>query len=341
MSRVPLMVALTALIAAPTAAQETFRLEGERIAVYNLAGRVEVVPGSGNEVTVTVTRGGPDRDRLSVEVDPIRGRNALRVLYPDDRIVYRGEERGRFNTTLQVRRDGTFGDGDRVTVRSSGSGLEAWADLRIEVPAGRDVAIQVGVGRAEVRNIRGDLTLDLSAGRVDVRDHVGSLLIDTGSGSVSVTDVRGEVEVDTGSGSITLERIVGPLVLVDTGSGSVRGSGLEADRVRVDTGSGSIDLDGVASPDVELDTGSGRVEAVLLGSLERLIVDTGSGGVDLTLADGVDADIELDTGSGRIEVDFPIEVRVMRRDRVEGRIGNGRGLIEVDTGSGSIRIRRR
>lgn len=339
--RVSALVGLAALVAMPSAAQETFRLDGDRIAVYNLAGRVDVVPGSGNQVVVTVTRGGPDRERLSVEVDPIRGRNTLRVLYPENRIVYEGEGRGRFNTSLQVRSDGTFGGGERVTVRSSGSGMEAWADLRVEVPAGRDVVIEVGVGRAVARGLRSDLSLDLSAGGVDVSDHTGALLIDTGSGSVTVADVRGEVEVDTGSGSITLDRVSGPLVLVDTGSGAVRGSDLRADRLRVDTGSGSIDLTGVASPDVELDTGSGGIEVALIESVERLIADTGSGSVELILPDGIDADIELDTGSGRIEVDFPIEVRVMRRDHVEGRIGNGRGLIEVDTGSGSIRLRRR
>lgn len=335
-----LALGLAALVAAPVAAQDTYRIDGDRIAIYNVAGHLEVVPGSGSDVTVTVTPRGDDASRLSVDVDDIRGRNTLRVLYPDDRVIYPGDGRSRYSTTLEVRSDGTFGDGDRVNIRSSGSGLEAWADLRVEIPAGRDVAIWLGVGETTARGIRGDLNLDISAGRVEVEDHVGALLVDTGSGSVTVTDIQGELEVDTGSGSVRAEGVDGPLFLVDTGSGSVHGRDIRADRVRVDTGSGGIDLLSVSSPDLELDTGSGSIEAEVLSSVERLIADTGSGGVELTLPDDVDADLELDTGSGRIEVDFPIEVRVMRRDHVEGRIGDGRGLIEVDTGSGSIRIRR-
>src|SRR5690606_41333692 len=38
----------------------THRLAGERVAVYNLAGRVMVESGSGADVTVTVTPGGAD-----------------------------------------------------------------------------------------------------------------------------------------------------------------------------------------------------------------------------------------------------------------------------------------
>ena len=86
--------------------------------------------------------GGDDASRLSVEVGEVRGRMALRVMYPSDEIVYDMENRGRYNTQVRVRDDGTFGGGnggDRVRIRSSGSGMEAHADLRIEIPAGADV----------------------------------------------------------------------------------------------------------------------------------------------------------------------------------------------------------
>jgi hypothetical protein len=51
--------------------------------------------------------------------------------------------------------------------------------------------------------------------------------------------------------------------------------------------------------------------------------------------------VEIDTGSGGIDLDFPLEVRSVRRDRVQGRLGDGQGTILIDTGSGSIRIVRR
>jgi hypothetical protein len=60
--------------------------------------------------------------------------------------------------------------------------------------------------------------------------------------------------------------------------------------------------------------------------------------VTLRLPDGVDAEIEADSGSGGIDVDFPMQVRTQRRDYLRGMLGDGRGQITVDTGSGRIRI---
>jgi hypothetical protein len=323
-------------------AQERYDLGSGDVAIYNLAGEVEVVSTSGSEVRVTVQTGGGDADRLSVEVGEVRGRMALRVVYPGDEIIYAREGRGRYSTQVRVRDDGTFGGGnggDRVRIRSSGSGLEAHADLRVEVPEGVDALVYNAVGRAEARGVRADLRLDLSSGPVRVTDHGGRLEIDTGSGSVGVDGVEGEVEVDTGSGSVDISGVNGPRVLVDTGSGSVQGDGIRTGALAVDTGSGRVELTNVRAPDVRVDTGSGSVELELLESVESVEVDTGSGGVTLTLPETLDAEIEVDTGSGGIDVDFPVEVQTMRRNYFRGRVGEGRGRILVDTGSGGIRLR--
>jgi hypothetical protein len=327
---------------APVGAQdETVRLEGDRVAVWNLAGHVEVVRGNGAAVVVTVSRGGSDGARLEWTSGQIEGRNVLRILYPGDRVVYDGDDWSG-NTTVRVRDDGTFGSGgDEVRVSSSGRGLEAWADLRIEVPAGKDVAVHQAVGAVEARGVEGELHLDTGSGRVDVADVTGRLGVDTGSGSVTLERIRGLAEVDTGSGSIRFEDLEGDRVRMDTGSGSVTGEGLVADAVEIDTGSGEVDVDGIDSPDVIVDTGSGSVELGILVDVARLEVDTGSVSVTVRLPEGLGAGIELDTGSGGIDLDFAVELSRMERTHVEGRIGDGNGRIQIDTGSGSIRLLRR
>lgn len=322
-------------------AQESYRLQGDRVAIYNLAGEVEVVAGSGTEVVVWVTAGGADASRLSVELGGIRGQSTLRVVYPDDRIVYQRPGGGRFRTSVQVRDDGTFGGGmggDRVEIRSGGSGLEAHADLRVEIPQGKAVAIHNAVGSADARGIRGDLTLRVNSGPISVVDVTGNVDLDTGSGTVLAEDVVGSLEIDTGSGNVSMARVSGPRVFVDTGSGRVEGSGVEADRVEVDTGSGRVEITGLASPDVTVDTGSGSVELDLVGAVERLEVDTGSGAVLVRVPRTLDARIEVDTGSGGIDVDLPVEVRTSRRDYFQGQAGQGRGRVLIDTGSGRVRI---
>jgi len=326
----------------PASAQETYRMTGSSLAVYNLAGRVEVVRGSGSQVVVTVTRGGADADRLEVEVGEVRGRESLRVIYPSNQIVYPSGGRGQ-RAELRVRSDGTFGSGsggERVTIRGSGRGLEAHADLRIEVPDGKDLAVHLAAGNTEARGIRGDLLVDTGSGGVTVEGVTGNLTVDTGSGTVRVGNVEGDVLVDTGSGSVTVEGVRGESLVVDTGSGSVQGSDLSAGSVRVDTGSGTVILTAVASPDVSVDTGSGSVELDLTRDVDRLDVDTGSGSVTVRFSSDVGADLEVETGSGRIDVDFPVELRVMRRDHIEGRLGDGAGRIRIGTGSGRVRLTR-
>ncbi len=335
-------LAVAVLLPGAATSQETHRLTGGEVAVYNLAGHVEVVAGTGSEVVVRLTRGGSDADRLSVETGRIGGRETLRVVYPSDEVVYPEMGRGS-NTNLEVRSDGTFSDGrggggDRVRVRGSGSGLEAWADLVLEVPADRRTEVYLAVGRAEARGVRGDLRIDTGSGEVSVADVTGSLEVDTGSGSVVVEGVRGDVLVDTGSGRVNASSLVGEDVELDTGSGAVVVRGVQARRLRVDTGSGEIRATGVRGQDVEMDTGSGAIEVELLEDIETFTVDTGSGSVTLRVPDGFGAEIELDTGSGRIDVGLPMELRSARRDHVQGRIGDGSGRLTVDTGSGSIRI---
>lgn len=56
--------------------------------------------------------------------------------------------------------------GEGVDAASSGDGLRAWADLRIVVPAGQQVAVHHGVGRARVSGVEGTIVLDLHSGPV-------------------------------------------------------------------------------------------------------------------------------------------------------------------------------
>ena len=340
------LFAAVTLFAPPVEGQiaDSYRLDGARVAVYNLAGRMDVVRGTGSQVVVHVDAQGRDADGLRVEVGEIRGRNALRVIYPDDRIVYPEMGRGS-NTNQRVRADGTFSDGgsnrgDRYEIRGSGRGSEVYADIRVEVPPGRSIEVYVAAGEASAEDIDGDVSIDTGSGAVEVSGIRGALSVDTGSGSVRVSGVEGETSIDTGSGNVRVDDVRGGPILVDTGSGRVVGSDLAGPSIHVDTGSGSIELARVDSPDLYLATGSGSVELELLSDVERLDVDTGSGSVTVYLPDDVGADIELDSGSGGIDLDFQVELTTMRRNHIEGVIGDGQGRIRIDTGSGAIRLLR-
>jgi len=336
-------MALGALMAPqPGGAQEEVRLQGTDVAIYNLVGRVEVVSGGGSDVVVQVMRGGDDAELLQVETIQANGREAMVIRYPAETIIY--PESGRSSRTqLRVRADGTFGDGsggrgEEVEIRGSGRGMEAWADLRISVPAGKDVAVYLAVGEADARDVESNLLIDTGSGAVRARGITGELNVDSGSGQVVVEDVRGNLLVDTGSGSVEVSGVIGGEVRVDTGSGAVEVNGVTASLLEVDTGSGQITLTRVSAPSVSVDTGSGSVEVELLEDVDEMVIDTGSGQVVIRMPAGLGAEIEVDTGSGGIEVDIPLEVRQVRRNYIRGILGDGRGSIRVDTGSGSVRL---
>lgn len=338
-----LVLVATALNAQNT---ERFSLSGNAIAVYNLAGSVRVAAGSGAAVVVEVTRGGDDASDLKIERREVNGRAALVVRYPEGRDVVYNNSRWGGQSTVNVRDDGTFFDeegdrGRRVTIRNSGRGTEAHADLRILVPAGRSVAVRLAVGDVSAAGVNGDLDINVGSAPVETSSTRGALRVDTGSGRVRVTDAEGDVIVDTGSGGVELSGVRGNEVSVDTGSGAVTGNGITAANLAVDTGSGHVDLTAVAAPALEVDTGSGAVVLQLTTDVDRVRIDTGSGAVRLAVPADLGASLHLETGSGGISADVPITITERERDHLIGRIGDGKGTIEIDTGSGAVRITRR
>src|SRR5881409_1843451 len=142
-ARALLFVSGVAMLTIPAAAQTSRHvLKGDSVAIYNLVGELRVEGGSGSDVVVEVQRGGADAAKLDIQSGPLRGRETLRIIYPDDVISLPQWGRG-WNTTLRVRDDGTFGDekgghgrgwfreGHEVRITGRGrDGLEAFADLR-------------------------------------------------------------------------------------------------------------------------------------------------------------------------------------------------------------------
>jgi len=355
MPRFPVLLFFPLVLPAALHAQqplERYTIDDDAVAVYNLVGAVRVEPGEGG-VAIQLTRAGADGARLRVAQGEIDGRATLRVIYPEDRIN-RGSGSPGSSTTLRVREDGTFGDADdehehgrhhrggwdegrKVTI-ASGKGLDARADLVVRVPRGHRVAVYLAVGSVTVTNVEGDLTLDTHDAGVTASGVKGGLRIDVGSGSVRASQIEGDLSVDTGSGSVEVSRVRGGSLSIDTGSGDVTGSDLETAELSVDTGSGSIRLTGVVSPELSLETGSGGVTAELRRDITSLRVETGSGDIAIRAPASLGAEVEIETSSGDIETDFPLQITQHARDHMVGTIGDGKGTIAIETGSGGIRL---
>jgi DUF4097 and DUF4098 domain-containing protein YvlB len=139
----------------------------------------------------------------------------------------------------------------------------------------------------------------------------------TGSGSESVEGIHGPAELETGSGSVTVAR-VDDAVRIRTGSGQIEGSSIHGP-INAHTGSGSL-----------------RLEQTAPGPLEA---HTGSGGVSVRLPADAAFDLYAHTGSGHVYVDRPISVQgTLGGHEIQGKVKGGGALVDVRTGSGSVRI---
>jgi hypothetical protein len=349
------LVIAVAVAAAPSGAQtERKTLSGSSVAIYNIVGRIDIVAGTGSDVEVEIERAGSDARKLTVQVGEIRGRNTLRVIYPDDDIVYRDRNGrwGSWNTTFSVRSDGTWGgdrserggwfsSGRRIKVKGSGRGTEAWANLRILVPAGKHLDVNLGVGELSASRTSADLRLDAASAHVTATGTRGNLSIDAGSGGVEVRDATGdEISLETGSGGVTASGVTGKRCKLDTGSGGLTGDGIDCDEISMDVGSGSIGVRDAKANRVKLEAGSGGIRFSLRNSPRYLDVNAGSGGVTISLPAIVNAEIDISTGSGGIDSDFPVEVNRMERHHLRGKVGDGSGRFRIESGSGSVRLRK-
>ena len=320
-------------------------LRGAAVAIYDLAGELVVEPGTGTDVVVDVTIGGPDAAELRVEEGPVGQWQTLRVVFPGNRVVH-GD--GNWGSTIRVGEDGRFNDGGLVghesgrrsmKISGSGSGIEAHADLKVLVPKGKRVAFFLGVGSATITNVEGELHVDLSSADATVSGTRGPLNVDSGSGTIRVSDVSGDVSLDSGSGSTTVRTVRGQRLSIDTGSGGLTLIDAQVDALNADTGSGSVEIQDLLAKDIALDSGSGSVRMSLLpGSAPTVEIDSGSGSVFIAVPNDLDASFDFETGSGGIDINVPCEVTISSNDRISGRFGKGTGHIHIDSGSGGIRI---
>ena len=122
----------------------------------------------------------------------------------------------------------------------------------------------------------------------------------------------------TGSGSIYLLQTAPGDVTVSTGSGSTELVGVDG-ALTASTGSGTIKVDGHQQGDWRLSTGSGSIT--------------------VRLPDDAAFELDAESRSGGITVDHPLMVqRKISKPHIRGDVRGGGPLLEVDTGSGSIRV---
>lgn len=207
----------------------------------------------------------------------------------------------------------------------------------ITTPADTALRSKTGSGSQSIMGLKGAVEASTGSGSVTLAHIGGGARVSTGSGGVRLNNIKGRVEASTGSGSIEGTDIAGSF-RGSTGSGGVRLQQTAAGDVDVSTGSGSVTLEGVKGS-VRARTGSGGVE-IAGEPIGRWDVHAGSGSVVVRLPSNAAFDLDARTNSGSVTADHPVTVvGTMRRGEMRGKVRGGGQLVELRTGSGSIRIR--
>ncbi len=209
-------------------------------------------------------------------------------------------------------------------------------DYDITVPAATSLHSHTGSGHQRIEGIRGPAEVHSGSGNLEISNIGGEVRADAGSGNVTLENIKGSVNARAGSGDIRASSIAGPFD-GRTGSGSVRLQQTAAGDVRVDTGSGGVELSGVKGALVAR-AGSGDIRAEGEPT-SGWRLHTGSGGVTVRLPSAAAFDLYARTSSGSISVDQPVTVQgTVGRHELRGKVRGGGTLVELETGSGNIRV---
>lgn len=318
-----LALAGTAQAAEQTKAlHQTFPAGTGEVRLANLAGKIELSPGSGREIVIdaVVHAEGSTASETQwllqgmkwVASHDRKGRPEWALAYPVDK--YRSYAYPRLKRDQASEALPSFlsfldtgcststyrGEKVRVYAQRKASAPVLYADLHVTMPAGANLVVRNVVGGVIGGAMDGTLGIDTGSGRVELAAHSGQLRIDTGSGDVVIGSVKGETGIDTGSGDVVVRRWVGN-GKVDTGSGNVVVQQVSGGKIALDTGSGNVTVEGGVVGTILADTGSGNVK-VMGVELEELEADTGSGDVTIQSPLAKARKISADTGSGDVVI---------------------------------------
>ena len=197
-------------------------------------------------------------------------------------------------------------------------------------------------GRVDVTADRRGARYDPNEVRIEVVEHAAGVTIcavypregneclpgEDGRIGVSRNDVDVAFTVGLPAGADFIARHV---------NGQVRGSGLPGD-VEAHTVNGSVNV--TAAGHARASTVNGSITASI-GRADwegEASFETVNGSVTLTLPLTADADLSARTSNGSIRTDLPVVVSDDRRQRLEGRLGNGGRTLRIRTVNGSVRL---
>lgn len=244
-----------------------------------------------------------------------------------------------------------------ITVATPALGAEQTWNWSGTITAGKAIEIKDVNGGIEASGTTGSQVIvtavkkgrrnDPSEVRIEVVEHAGGVTIcavypstdkpnecapgEGGRLNTNKNDVNVQFEVKVPSGV----RFIGRTV-----NGGIAARGIQAD-AEAHTVNGGVEIE--AAGTARAQTVNGGISASL-GRADwdgTLKLTTVNGGIEVRLPSSASIDVKAGTVNGDIETDFPLTVKgKIGRRRIEGSIGGGGPLLEMETVNGSIELKK-
>ncbi|MEM6704888.1 MAG: DUF4097 family beta strand repeat-containing protein, partial [Acidobacteriota bacterium] len=256
-----LTVALLASLPLAADVQKSFDASPGGLLVLEAdATKIEIVPGSSNEVTLDLRR---------------RGTSSAPI--EDDYILDFSQNGDTVRFVIERRKK-----------RGSWSWREKGLEATITVPGRFDAEVSSAGGSVRLAELQGDVAIRSSGGSIKVGDVDGNIDLDSAGGSITVASVSGKAELDSSGGSITVDR-ADASVNASTAGGSIRIEEI-AGPLQASTSGGSLMANLTETPTSEskLSTSGGSIEVRLAGNVS-LDIDARASGGSVNDRVGVDA----------------------------------------------------
>ena len=210
----------------------------------------------------------------------------------------------------------------------------AYKSLEVKVTSG-DIAVPAGYtfDTASLHSASGDIACCAEC---------GALSAQAASGDITLKDTScGTLSLGTASGAVTLLNIKNESGgSIETASGKAQITNYKGDALEIGTASGKVSLENAGSAVLHVDTISGEIDLTRAVSSNSMEIGTISSNIHLESCDSESLLFESRSGSiiGTLNTGKNFYI-TSRNNKVDVPFDSGEGTCEIETRSGSIRIK--
>jgi hypothetical protein len=210
---------------------------------------------------------------------------------------------------------------------------------------------QVLIRQPDVTGLSVDLDVQLSgpcatdirtlSGDVQVVDTAGAARVDTQSGKVRLSGADGPLEVRSQSGDLSISESATPSAMLEVKSGDISLADVKGNIV-ARSASGDISLSACSGKSVSVESVTGDVSVNLDEPVSGTVnIRTVNGAATVEIEDGSDCRVSLSTLRGHVACELELEDEARQEQHVTGKLGKGKGTLDVSAVNGNILMRQR